>query len=291
MMTTTTSLTSQASSSVSAHLVEELTSTLTNLLMPVAILTMTLFAVSFVLKMILIGANTPTSTSSEKPKPLAPSKAIRKMLYEIDGEGMPSWVKKLGKYEGIEIQDAKVKKAIAKLEGVFQKEITQYNENFTAFKKLSRLDDDSLSELVENDDEHNIVSELAERLGKQKELILEMGQEILSLRVQEEVATRTLEAQELAKKMDKELSNQPETESVRETARSVEEQVLRDILASKEASNDMKERAKELLPHFKGKSKEEQHQEMKREDFEMDLQTLEKIVKGRVSLDEKDEIQ
>lgn len=290
-MTTTTILTSNASLTAPVQVVEVLSDTLTNLMMPFAIIILSLLAVQILLKTLTIQANRTDSTSSEEPKPVVPSKAIRKMLYEIDGEGIPSWVKKLGKYEEIKIHDVKVKIAIAKLESVFQKEIAQYNENFLAFKKLSRLDDDILSELVKDDDEHNTVSELAERLAKQKELILEMGQEILSLRVQEEVATRALKAKELVDKMDKELSNQPETKHVRETARSVEEQVLREILASKEASNDMKERAKELLPHFKGKSKEEQHQEMKREDYEMDLQTLEKIVNGRVSLDEKSEIQ
>lgn len=287
-MTSTTNVTSTTTGTI--DVMSEMISTFTSMVIPLFTIVLVLGSVSFVLKTVMRASEGRSSYSSEKPKPLAPSKAIRKMLDEIDGEGMPSWVKKLGKYEEIKIQNTKVKITIIKLESAFQKEITQYNENFTAFKKLSRMDNDDLS-IVENDDEHNIVSELAERLAKQKELIMEMGQEILSLRVQEEVATRALKAQELAKKMDKELSNQPETESIRETARSVEEQVLRDILASKEASTDMKERAKELLPHFKGKSKEEQHQEMKREDFEMDLQTLEKIVNGRVSLDEKDDIQ
>lgn len=288
-MTSSTDMTSTTTGTI--DVMSEMVSTFTSMVIPLFAIVLVLGSVSFFLKTMMRASGGRSTYSSEKPKPLAPSKAIRKMLDEIDGEGMPSWVKKLGKYEEIKIQNTKVKIAIIKLESAFQKEITQYNENFTTFKKLSRLDDDSLSELVENEDEQTIVSELAGRLAKQKELIMEMGQEILSLRVQEEVATRALKAQELAKKMDKELSNQPETESVRETARSVEEQVLRDIVASKEASNDMKERAKELLPHFIGKSKEEQHLEMKREDFEMDLQTLEKIVNGRVSLDEKDEIQ
>lgn len=67
--------------------------------------------------------------------------------------------------------------------------------------------------------------------------------------------------------------------------RTVEEKVIHNILSSEASTNEMKERAESLLPHFATPSKEEIELKNKQDDIELDLRTLERIVDGRIELD------
>ncbi|WP_442638024.1 hypothetical protein [Rossellomorea marisflavi] len=68
-------------------------------------------------------------------------------------------------------------------------------------------------------------------------------------------------------------------------ARTVEEKVIHNILQSEASTDEMKERAESLLPHFATPSQEEIELKNKQDDIELDLRTLERIVDGRIELD------
>lgn len=68
-------------------------------------------------------------------------------------------------------------------------------------------------------------------------------------------------------------------------ARTVEEKVIHNIMASEASTDEMKERAESLLPHFATPSQEEIELKNKQDDIELDLRTLERIVDGRIELE------
>ena len=254
------------------------------LMMPLFALPFGLMLVLMVLKVVMGVAEERIRAEEAKPIPLKPSKAIKKMVGSIDGDVEPEWLEKLVRYEKQRIEDKKVKGAVEKMEKAFTKEYEQFQGNFEEFKKLAIRTDGNLADIAERPNDNPVMLGLADGLSKQKELVLNMAHEILELRIQEDTATRAKKANELAEKMGKELVGNKETAVVRSQARSVHEEVLHEIMASKEATEDMKKRAEAMLPHFKSVSPEEEQTEMKRQDFEMDLQTLEKIMNGSPEL-------
>lgn len=255
-----------------------------NMMAPLMALPIALLILLAVLKVVMGVSEEMARAEEAKPVPLKPSKAIKKMVGSIDGDVEPEWLEKLVRYEKQEIEDKKVKGAVEKMEKAFTKEYEQFQGNLEEFKKLAIRTDGNLADIAERPDDNPVMLNLAVGLSKQKELVLNMGQEILELRIQEDTATRAKKAHELADKMGKELVGNKETTVVRNQARSVHEEVLHEILASQEATEDMKKRAEAMLPHFKSASPEEEQVEMKRQDFEMDLQTLEKIMNGSPEL-------
>lgn len=66
--------------------------------------------------------------------------------------------------------------------------------------------------------------------------------------------------------------------------KTIEEKVIHSILDSDASTEEMKTRAETLLPHFASPTAEEIALQNKQEDFELDLVTLERIVKGRLDL-------
>ena len=253
---------------------------------PLFALPLGLMVILMVLKVIVATSEERTRAEEAKPTPLKPSKAIIKMIGSIDGDVEPDWLEKLVRYEKQEIVDKKVKSSVEKMEKAFTKEYEQFLENYKEFKKLAVRTDGNLADIAERVDDNPVMMELAKGLSKQKELVLKIAEEILEMRIQEDTATRAKKANELAEKMGKELVGNKETAAVRNHARSVHEEVLHEIMASKEATEDMKKRAEAMLPHFKSVSPEEEQTEMKRQDFELDLQTLEKIMNGNPELKE-----
>lgn len=254
-------------------------SAMLNIMVPFVAIPFGLIVVMTIAK-VIIELSPDGSVVEAKPIRLKPSEAIKNIVSSIDGVEEPDWLEKLIRYEKQEIADKKVKNAIEKMEKAFNKEYEQLLENLDAFKKLANHTDGVLSDIAERSEEQPVMSNLTAGLSKQKELVLNLALEILEMRIQENTATRVKEANELAKKMEKELVGNRETVVARNHARSVHEEVLHEILASKEATEDMKKRAEAMLPHFTSMSPEEEQSEVKRQDFELDLRTMEGILRG-----------
>lgn len=265
------------------HAIEAVSGML-NLMAPLLFIPIGLIMVTVLLRVVMEFSDRDSVPKQAKPIPLSPSKAVKEMVRSIDGDAEPDWLEKLVRYEKQEMVDKKVKSSVEKMEKAFTKEYEQFQGNFEAFKKLAVRTDGNLADIAERPDDNPVMLDLAVGLSKQKDLVLNIAQEILELRIQEDTATRAKKANELAEKMGKELVGNKETAVVRTQARSVHEEVLHEILESKEATEDMKKRAESMLPHFKSVSSEEEQTEIKRQDFEMDLQTLEKIMKGNPEL-------
>lgn len=271
------------------HTIDAITAVI-SLMAPLMFIPLGLAFISFLLKVVMAVGEERTRTEEAKPVPLKPSKAVRKMVGSVDGEAEPDWLEKLVRYEKQEVVDKKVKSSVEKMEKAFAKEYEQFQENFDAFKKLAIRTDGKLADIAERTDANPVMLNLAVGLSKQKELVLNMAQEILELRIQEDTATRAKKANELAEKMGKELVENKETTTIRNQARSVHEEVLHEILASKEATEEMKKRAEAMLPHFKSMSLEEEQVDMIRNDYELDLRTLEGILQGDLAKTKETEL-
>lgn len=230
--------------------------------------------------------------------PDTPGVLIVKMFEAIEGEFAPNWVEDLIKLEKKGETNKGIAEALKRQEDAFRLQMKSYQENMTLFKKL---DHHVMSNGIRISP-HSRTSEdwrlLADNLSKQKVNLLRKGEEILSLRLQtsnkelakvtEELKAKTEKELDTEKKMDiqRELELQNEREAEQKKERTVEENVLTTILSSEESTEEMKQRAEQLLPHFKGKTEAEQRRELKQQDFELDLLTLERIVKGNKASEE-----
>lgn len=263
-------------------------SQLSDLILPAFALMVFVSVLPMLLRLIIESSEHSGNGSSTEKVRLKASRVIKEMIQSVEGDTEPKWLEKLVRYEKQPIEDKKIKSAVEQMEKALEKEYERFKENHKEFKKLVMRTDGNYADIAENPDDNPVLMNLAVGLAKQKQLVLKIAEETLEMRIQEDTATRTKKANELAEKMGKELDATKETEKVRKTARSVHEEVLHEILASKEATDEMKERAEAMLPHFKSVSPEEEQTEMKRQDFELDLQTLEKIKAGSLELEEKE---
>lgn len=210
-------------------------------------------------------------------------------LFKKEGESeYPEWLEELialeKKSEKSGVAEKSIKKKIMELESAFRQEIKSYEDNYTKWKKLNSQ---ALNVSGQGEKENVALKNLGRYLQSQKEVILQMAEQMLKLRRQDDLIQHNKEVKELEKKMQAEQSNLKKAEAIIEEARSIEEKVLLEILESQEASDDMKERAERLLPHFAGVPESEKAIALKRQDFELDLLTLETIVEGTLKLEEQ----